>query len=198
MALQPLECSLIGLCEKSCHLALLFLRAIEPRSALNEREIAVRNRQKPERRNIVRDGQSALDHFVGPAMSHVGKRQQLLTHARAALHAKVADTADLVAAQAGFDVAIGHSGKPLGQGVEIANKVPDLFDRRADHARHVNSHHVTPPVGFSASSYWAAENQAHCTWKRRTPVITNLQLPSAGSTCELLRRACPELASGHD
>src|SRR5215472_19271004 len=176
MPLQPVECALIGLREKSCHLALLFLRAIEPYSALNEREIAVGNREEPEGRYIVRDRHPAFDHFVGPAMAHVGKRQQLLTHARAALHGKVADTADLVAAQAGFDVAIGHGGKPLGQRVEIANKVPDLFDRRADHARHVNSHHVTPPVGFSASSYWAAENQAHCTWKRRTPVITTLQL----------------------
>src|SRR5215469_1047923 len=178
MPLQPVECTLIGFREKSCHLALLFLRAIEPYSALNEREIAVGNRQEPEGRNIVRDRHPAFDHFVGPAMAHVGKRQQLLTHARTAVHAKVADTADLVAAQAGFDVAIGHGGKPLGQRVEIANKVPDLFDRRADHARHVNFYHSPSSKRLPSFPYWAAENQAHCAWKRLTPASTNLQLPS--------------------
>src|SRR5262249_41491160 len=145
MPLQPVECSLIGLCEKNCHLALFLLRAIEADSALDEGAIAVRNRQEPERRNIVPDGQSAFDHPVRPAMAHVGRRQQLLTHAPAALHSKVPDTANLVAAQAGFDVAVSHGGKPIWARIKKTNKNPHPLRPRRRHPPHKKHYHSTPP-----------------------------------------------------
>src|SRR5204863_2985585 len=70
---------------------------------------------------------------IGELAIAVGKRDQLLAEHRTIAQPKGAHGTDDVAALAGLDAACGDCRVPFGMTVEVAQKPPDLINRRIDH-----------------------------------------------------------------
>src|SRR6187455_2862457 len=130
-----------ALADRLDELLLARLGAVELRAPLGEAARAVGHRRELERGDVVLDAHRALEDLVDARIVEVGKREQPLADHAAVAGVEVADATDPVARFAVLDPAVGDTGMPLRQAVEVADARPDGVGAGVDDARRVDADH---------------------------------------------------------
>ena len=139
-----------------------------------------------------------LDQAITQLACVIVEAKQLFAQEPAIRQRKGPHGAHRVGGQTAFDLAAGNRRVPLGVTVEIAQPMPDLFDRRGDDGAFAHPGHVQRPpklapsalnaawntplpiCSTSAASRSGAQSKSACHWAKVTlPSVTGVSVSLA-------------------
>src|ERR1700728_4084934 len=127
-------------------LSLSFRRAVEFRRPFDKGPLAVGDRRQSKRCHVVLDTHWRFEDRICAEQVKVRKAQKFFSDSIAVAQAEIAHATDLVRRFAVLDPALGDSGMPGGQAVEIAHACPDAVGAAVDDARNVDAGHGSPSL----------------------------------------------------